>query len=181
MNRKCQRFKYYYKISPILLVKRLVDKILAPIYRHEVGLMTLTEVPVNPVNKNNGETECIFLKTPASLKIWEKDISNLIPINELKEHLADDVGNIVIFATQPKSSGSGRKVIAYRKIQQIVFSDDWGIKGKLSADTLSIDYTEVLPEYRGQRVNRVLMDATQEYCRQNSRRSQLHQILLVLI
>ena len=167
ISRKWHRLKYLYKVSPIVMVNRLVKKIIAPIYRHEVGYITLTDEFVNPIYKDNRETEGIVIKTPESLKVWENEIINLIPIRELKKHLADEIGNIVIFATRPNSSGSERKVVAYRKIQQGGFSYRWGIKGKLSSDILFISNTEVLPEYRGQRISRMLMDATQDYCRQN--------------
>ena len=145
----------------------LVKKIIAPIYKHEIGYITLTDEFSNKKYRDNKETECIVLKTPESLKVWENKISNLIPVSQLRKHLADEIGNCVIFATRPNSSGSGRNVVAYRKVQQGVFSDVWGIKGKLSSDTLFINNTEVLPEYRGKRINRMLMDATQAYCRQN--------------
>ena len=168
INQKWQHLKYLNKISPIVMVNRLVKKIIAPIYKHEIGYITLRdEFDIRKYNDNT-ETKCVVLKTPVSLEVWEKNISNLIPVNKLKKRLADGIGSFVIFATRPNSSGSGRKVVAYRKVQQGVFYDDrWRIRGKLSPDTLFTNNIEVLPEYRGQRINRMMMDAADNICRRN--------------
>lgn len=160
--------KYLYKISPIVMVNRLLKKTIAPIYRHDVGFIILTYVFVYEKDKNNKGTECIVLTTPESLKLWEDKISNLIPVGELKKHLAVDKGGFVILATRPNSNGLGRKVVAYRKGHQRLFSHDWGIKGKLPTGTAFINHSEVLPEYRGQRISKILAHATLDYCRQNN-------------
>lgn len=172
------RLKYLYQISPKVMIKRLAQKTIAPIYRHEVGYITLRDESEFSLakHKDSKGTECIVLKTTESLQIWENKISTLIPVKELKRYLADEHGSIVIFATRPDSNGAEKKVIGYRKCQQGVFTA-LGIKGKLSPDTLFVLYTEVLPEYRGQRVNRIMMDATQEFCQQNGLKKMVGVIL----
>jgi len=162
------QLRFLYQISPKVLIRRLAQKIIAPIYQHEVGYISLRNESDFSLAKykDSKDTECIVLNTTESLQIWENKISTLIPVKELKRYLADEPGSIVIFATRPVSNGSEKKVIGYRMCQQGVFTAP-GINGKLSPDTLFVLYTEVLPEYRGQRVNRIMMDTTQEFCQQN--------------
>ncbi len=93
-------------------------------------------------------------------------IPPLVPFHKLERHLADDPESIVILATRPDFSGSGKKVIGYRICQPNVFVFP-GIKEKLLLNSLFVTHTEVFPEYRRQKVNQMMRSATFGFCREN--------------
>jgi len=158
------RLKYLYRINPRVMIRRIVHKIIAPIYRHEVGYITLNGPLAHKETDNKG-TKCIVLNTPESLHAWRNGISPLLPFNTLERHLADDSESIVVLATRPDFSGSGKKVIGYRMCQPNMFVAP-GIKEKLPLNCLFIIHTEVFPEYQRQKVNRIMRSTTNEFCRQ---------------
>ena len=165
--RRWQRLKYLYKVNPTVMIERLTKKIIAPFYRHEFGYITLTEEFSEHKYKDKHETKCIYINKTETLKSWQSIIPDLIPVNQLREHLLKQKNNCIILATRTGLNTSERIVVGYRILQHGYFSHDWGIKGNLPSDMLFVYYTEVLPEYRGQRINRMLMEATQDYCRKN--------------
>ena len=158
------RLRYLYRINPKVMIWRIVHKIIAPIYWHEVGYVTFNCLMNHKYTDNKG-TECIILKTPESLQDWKDRIPPLVPFQKLEGHLADDPESFVILAMRPDSSGSGKKVIGYRMCQPNVFVFP-GIKEKLPLNSLFTIHTEVFPEYQRQKVNQVMTTTTHEFCRQ---------------
>ncbi len=164
IQQEWDRLKYLYQINPRVMIRRIVHKMIAPIYRHEVGYVTFN-TPMNHGYTDDKGTECVILKTPESLQAWKNRISPSVLFYKLESHLADDPESIVILATRSDFSGSGKKVIGYRMCQPNVFVFP-GIKEKLPLNSLFTIHTEVFPEYQRQKVNQVMTTTTHEFCRQ---------------
>jgi hypothetical protein len=107
------RLKYLYRINPRVMIRRIFHKMIAPIYRHEVGYVTYN-CPRDLKYSDSKGTECIVLKTPESLQAWKNRISSSILYQKLDGHLAGDPESFVILALRPDPEGSGKKVIGYR-------------------------------------------------------------------
>ena len=75
-------------------------------------------------------------------------------------------GCVILLARRPKNNGSGKEVVGYAIYQQGVFSV-FGHLRKISSDFLFTHYGEVLPEYRGQRIQQMSIRARIRYCRSN--------------
>ncbi len=175
-----QRLKYLSQISPKVMVRRLLSKIVVPIYRHEVGYITVgpnnqRESTVAKHSDNKG-TEFAVFKTPESLLSQGYEIPPLIPVSELERHLKEDPSSVVIIASRANSDGSRNKIIGYATCQQGIFYAP-GIEGKLPPDFLFIINGEVIPECRGQRVAEMMWDATDRYCIENGYKKRIGVIL----
>jgi ribosomal protein S18 acetylase RimI-like enzyme len=164
---------YWYHISPKVMIKKLAQKTIAPIYQHKIAYITLRKpIDFSLPNHKNLCTECTVLKTVEFFQKFENKKPDLFPVfenvsfSELKRGLSDYPDSIVILAVRPDSSGLQNKIIGYRWCQVGIFSA-FGVKYNTSHDILYVLNTEVLPEYRGQRINQIMMEATHQYCRQN--------------
>lgn len=169
------RLGYLYRINPWVMIRRVFHKMVAPVYRHEIGYVTYNGLMEHNYTDKKG-TECIVLKTPESLQGWKNRMLPSALFHKLERHLANDPESMVILATRPDFSGSGKKVIGYRMCQPNVFVAP-GIKEKLPLNSLFIVHTEVFREYQRQKVNQVMVSATHEFCRQNGLKKILGVIL----
>jgi len=162
------RLNYLYKIGFKVMMKRLAKNAISPIYRHETGYITVRGQDSFPVNEylDTRGTDCIIFETAEAIREWENRVSLSIPYQSLYGHLCNTPHSMVIFAIRPTKDGSSRKVVGFRYCQKgvIIFLD---FKKSLPMDILFVNHTEVLPKYRGQRVNRLMMNKTNEYCLQN--------------
>ena len=162
------RVRYLAFISQKVLVTRFVKKMLSPVYRHEVGHVTLRDRESFSFDRylDDKHTEGVVIGSEQELKAWKDHIPELIPFKKLLRHLLENQHNLVILATRPTSNGKSRDVIGFRYAERGIFYFQ-GFKKQLSEDVLFIWHTEVLPAFRGQYVNRVMMDATHDYCLKN--------------
>lgn len=170
---KWQRVQYlYYGIGFKDMTLRIAQKIISPLYQHEVGYIIVRNVqardPLVPQSgvKDNVGTECIILETLESLRCVECEIPSPITVNKLKSHLVHGSESIIVLARRPNSTGSGNEVVGYRTCQRGIFFTPW-LKKSLSSDILFVLDTEVLPQYRGQRIQHIIRAATYEYCQIN--------------
>ncbi len=136
--------------------------------RHEIGHITLRDWDSFSYDRylDDKNTESVVIDIEAGLNDWKGSISKLIPLKKLLRHLSENQHNIVILATRPRSNGKSRDVIGFRYAERGIFYFQGFLK-QLPNDVLFIWHTEVLPAYRGQYVNRVMMDATHDYCLTN--------------
>jgi GNAT superfamily N-acetyltransferase len=151
-------------------VHQIARKLIAPIYRRDVQYILLRSVESQdaaaPGNAegDSPRTECITLESSGSLRALESEIPSSFrySVEDLEEHL--EQGCVVFLARRPKNTGSGKEVVGYNISQRGVFSA-FGRTRRISSDVFFSRYTEVLPEYRGRRIQQILVRARIEYCR----------------
>ena len=156
---------------------RVAQRIIRPLYRHEVAYIIVRNVEdrdaLDSKDREKDDmgaecAECIVCETLESLR----DVENEIPsvwIDEIKSHLACGRERIVVLARRPIATGSGKTgktVVGYRTCERGVFFA-LGLGGRVSSDILFVHHTEVLSEYRGQRVQQAIRAATHDYCQGN--------------
>lgn len=167
------RFRYLYRgIGAKGTFLRIFQKIIAPIYRYEVGYITFRYVNPGPdpdvpgPDRDSMGTHAVVLETPAALRAFEKEIPGSIPLDRLKKHLSQGKGWIIVLARRPAASGQGCEVVGYRLCRRGYFSA-LGIRGTVSPEFLFILHNEVIPKYRGQRVQFTARVAMDDYCRRH--------------
>jgi GNAT superfamily N-acetyltransferase len=167
-----QRLQYLWRgIGFTGTVKRIAARILSPIYRRQVVYIVVRDVtlqePAGLRNRDEPDTECIVLEAPEDIRALRGDLPDSIPYDTLRRHLAARPANIVILAF--RTHGARRECAGYRTcargLVQIL-----GLSGHVSSDILCAVHTEVLPPYRGTRVQQALRAATYEYCRRKGLR-----------
>ena len=179
-----KRLQYLHRgIGLKRMTLRIAQKIVAPVYRHEVAYIVVRDVkqrgsPKLPKGNNRGhvDTECVVLETLESLKQVLSELPSSIPIDSLINHLTAGPERILILARRLKVTGSGKQVIGYRRCETGIFSA-LGVRAKIAGDILFVHHTEILPDYRGHRIQQAIRDATYRYCQRNG----LHKICGVVL
>ena len=173
IEEKIHQVRYFYRGTGVPgVVLQIARKLLAPIYHREVQYILIHSIESQDVADSVNEegaspgTECIIVESSASLCAVESEIPSSFrySVDDLKEHL--EQGGIVFLARRPKNTGSGKEVVGYSISQRGVLSA-FGRKRRISSDILFTHYTEVLPEYRGRRIQLMLVKARIEYCQRN--------------
>ena len=114
-------------------------------------------------------TECLIVDSPEALDAFAADIcvSFRDSVAALKARLAR--GCVVCLARRPRSNGAGSVVVGYEIAERGIFSA-LGRRIAVSDDVIFSHYVEVLPEYRGQRIHRLLFSTRDHYFRQRGGR-----------
>jgi hypothetical protein len=85
-------------------------------------------------------------------------------LRKLEERLTD--GCVIFLACEKTDKRRAGRMLGYCIAERGVFSAQ-GRRWKISSDALFIHYTEVFPEFRGNRIYLILSQAREAYCRQN--------------
>lgn len=117
----------------------------------------------------DGRTECLIVDSPEALDTFAADIcaSFRDSVATLKARVAR--GCVVCLARRPRVTGAGSVVVGYEIAERGVFSA-LGRRIAVSGDVIFSHYVEVLPEYRGQRIHRLLFSTRDSYFRQRGGR-----------
>ena len=91
------RVRYLARISNKILTIRFVKKLFSPLYRHEIGHITLRDRDSFSYDRyvDDKNTESVVINTESGLKVWEGGMSKLIPLKSLLRHLSENQHNIV--------------------------------------------------------------------------------------
>jgi GNAT superfamily N-acetyltransferase len=167
---KLHQLRYFYRGTGVTgVVLQIARHLLAPLYHREVQYILIQNIerqaaadPVNGEGESPG-TECLLLESSEALGALAGEIPSSFrySVADLKEYL--EQGCLVFLARKPKDTGSGKEVVGYNISQRGVFSA-FGRTRWVSSDILFAHYTEVLPEYRGRKIQQVLVRARIEYC-----------------
>jgi L-amino acid N-acyltransferase YncA len=151
------------------VVKKIIKKLISPFYQKEVQYVWLrgpkgaSNAP-SPWSAIEGDrTECIVLE---SLKSFDYLRSQIPPSLATKLEMRLKEGCILFMAQRLTKDGSRKQIVGYNIAQQGVFSA-LGHVERVSSSILFSHYIEVLPEFRGQRVLKVICDAKDLYCQRN--------------
>jgi len=168
--RKTQHVSYVYNSQGwIGVARQITKKIISPLYEKEVQYVWLRDPKsvssiVSRLSGTQGaEIECVVLE---SLELFER-LRNQIPPSlaiRLERRLKE--GCILFVASRLTQDGLTRQIAGYSIAQGGVFSA-LGRSCKVSSSILFTHYSEVLPEFRGQRVVGTLWDARDLYCRRS--------------
>jgi GNAT superfamily N-acetyltransferase len=168
---KLHQLRYFYRATGLAgVTAQITRKVIAPIYRREVQYILIRDVespdapdPRTEVGDSPG-TECIVLESPEALRPMESEIPSSFrySVEEFREHL--EQGCVVFLARRPRDTGPGKHVVGYNISRRGAFLV-FGRPRSVPSDMFFSQYTEVLPEYRGQRIQQVLIRARIEYCR----------------
>lgn len=117
----------------------------------------------------DGRTECLIVDSPEALDGLAPDIcaSFRDSVGMLKARLAR--GCVVCLARRPRVNGAGSVVVGYEIAERGVFSA-LGRRITVSGGVVFSHYVEVLPEYRGQRIHRLLFSTRDRYFRERGGR-----------
>jgi hypothetical protein len=117
----------------------------------------------------DGCTECVIVDSPDALDAFAADIGASFrdSVATLKARVAR--GCVVCLARRPRPNGAGSLVVGYEIAERGVFSA-LGRRIRVSGDVVFSHYVEVLPEYRGQRIHRLLFSTRDNYFRQRQGR-----------
>ena len=117
----------------------------------------------------DGRTECLIVDSPEALDDLATEISASFrdSVAALKARVAR--GCVVCLARRPRVDGAGSVVVGYEIAERGVFSA-LGRRIAVSGDVVFSHYVEVLPEYRGQRIHRLLFSTRDSYFRQRGGR-----------
>lgn len=168
---RSQQLRDLYRESGVTGLRRLIGRTLfTALYHREVQYILLKRVEsqkaVSPAPGKEGGagTECLIVESAAALQevVREMPATMRDSVDTLKERL--ERGCAVILARRPRRSEAGQEVVGYNICERGVFSA-LGRKRKIASDILFAHYTEVLPEYRGQRIAEVISGAVDEYGR----------------
>ena len=169
--RAWQRIRYLRRgIGVRRTVSRVCRKVIAPVYRYETGYVVVRDVPersssdrLNEGGENRVD-DCVVLDSLDDLRAVERYIPKSISISNVRSHLALDPGSVVILARHSGAGALGDGVVGYRTCRRGQFSAFW-VEGRIADDVLFVVNTEVLPQYRGKRIQSRIRAATFEYCR----------------
>lgn len=171
--RNWQRMQYLYRgIGLKGTTLRATQKIISPIYRHEVGYIIVEYVEERDFHtpqsrtEDHAQTEYLVLETPESLREVMSEIPSTTMIDRLRKHLSAGPGRIAILLYQPTATGSRKQFIGLRTLARGQFIAP-RLTAKVSDNILFVCDNEILPQYRGQRLAEKLRNATREYCRRN--------------
>ena len=117
----------------------------------------------------DGRTECVMVDSPEALDTLAAGIcaSFRDSVATLKARVAR--GCVVCLARRPRVNGAGSVVVGYEIAERGIFSA-LGRRITVSDDVIFSHYVEVLPEYRGQRIHRLLFSTRDNYFRQRGGR-----------
>jgi hypothetical protein len=171
LRRKSQYLWYLYRGTGVSGVfQHAVRKLIAPLYQCERQYVTLRHVqeqdPLSALHKarDGMGTACILVESPAVLGEMELEMPSATLEHTLRTRLQQ--GCIIFIACRPGKMGAGKTMVGYSACQRGVFSA-LGRTTRISSDVLFTHYTEVFPEYRGQRIQQLLLAVKEDYCRAN--------------
>ncbi|MEN8243429.1 MAG: GNAT family N-acetyltransferase [Thermodesulfobacteriota bacterium] len=163
-----EKIRYQYRgVGFAKTIIKIAYKILSPIYRHDtyyIAVETIhTDIP--GANKiNNSEIECVVHEKSDRFRLCEYKTIPSIPMNKIKK-LLENPNSISIIAFRQDRIDPEKKIVGFRICEPGIFYAP-GVKFRVSPAILAIIHTEVLPKYRGQKINAILWKATYEICQQ---------------
>jgi hypothetical protein len=166
------------------MLKRLLSKIVAPIYRSETGFITLTRLDDSGPSTDEDHatdsygTECVVLTSPEQLNELADEILPPILLGELMDHLKAGPNRPIVLARRDNPVAPGKRAIGFKKTVRGQFTHFSGrLEGRLPDDTLMVTADYVIPECRGQRVAVVMRTAFHDYARKNGIRNSIGAVM----
>jgi ribosomal protein S18 acetylase RimI-like enzyme len=167
---KLHQLRYLYRaMGATGVVALAARKLLAPLYQREVRYILLQDLESPDVaDPEDADTnaECIVLESPAALDDVQSEIptSFRFTIEDFRERL--ERGCVVFLVRSPTTTGSGKEIVGYNISERGVFTA-FDRARPVSPEIFYSHYTEILPEYRGRRIQQALVRARIEHCRNN--------------
>lgn len=159
------------------MLRRVLHKIIAPIYCSETAYLTLTCFDENDLSTVEDDfhdqhgTECVLLTCLEELEEFSHEIQLPIEIDDLIEYFESGSNRLVILARRDNPNADGKRVIGFRTLVRGHFTHWSGrLEGKLPDDMLMISSSFVIPECRGQQAQIVMRAMTHGYAYKNGMR-----------
>jgi hypothetical protein len=170
LNKFTKIFGLHREHGALGVAKGLGRSLLRSIYSYQIqevrGRIIRDKDPVPSGCENENAIECVIVEPGTSLEPFASEFS--LPFRDSFESLKERLhqGCVLILARCSREGGSGKVIAGYSIMECGGFSAA-GIRGKISPDILFVHYTEVTPQYRGQRIAERISRARNAYCREH--------------
>jgi hypothetical protein len=107
-------------------------------------------------------TECATVESLSQLDAMAAELRDF-PVHKMRKWVEE--GGFILLARRPADAG---RVVGFRLCQRGIFRSSLGVSERISPDFLLVQWAEVLPRYRGQRVAEALRKGSHRIARQSN-------------